>query len=177
MASASRVSSLKLFVRMKYLCISFCNLSIQHVLRAQRAVSCASLVCRMKKFFCKTVVFRQKNSNLPKLTLSSKLTQNAFSVAGQDVQRKTIFEYHRLSMKDERITNKTAILFQSLPTCNTNPDCGSCLANSNFDLECRWCQGDVLLTIDQSESFTLTFYQSQASAAARMARTGTGRAG
>ena len=78
---------------------------------------------------------------------------NHFSVA----RRKTIYEYHRLSMKDKRITNKTAILFQSLPTCNTNPDCGSCLANSNFDweygdssldyerledgkrLECRWC--------------------------------------
>ena len=69
-----------------------------------------------------------------------------------------------MSMKDERITNKTAILFQSLPTCNTNHDCGSCLANSNFDweyldpsldfekledgkkLECRWCPGDDHLT-------------------------------
>ena len=60
MASASRVSSLKIFERMKYLYTRFCNLDIQHVLRAQRAVSCASLVCWMKKFFCETVVFGRK---------------------------------------------------------------------------------------------------------------------
>ena len=60
MASASRVSSLKIFERMKYLYTEFCNLDIQHVLRAQRAVSCASLVCWMKKFFCETVVFGRK---------------------------------------------------------------------------------------------------------------------
>ena len=60
MASASRVSSLKIFERMKYLYTKFCNLDIQHVLRAQRAVSCASLVCWMKKFFCETVVFGRK---------------------------------------------------------------------------------------------------------------------
>ena len=96
-------------------------------------------------------------------------------------------------MKDERITNQTAILFQSLPTCNTNPDCGSCLANSNFDweyldpsldferledgkkLECRWCPS--MTTIDQSEALFLTIDQSQPSTDALMARTGTDRAG
>jgi len=70
-------------------------------------------------------------------------------------RRKTIYEYHRLSMKDKPITNKTAILFKSLPTCNTHTDCDSCLAagaDYSYDepayesfedpahkLECRWC--------------------------------------
>ena len=78
-------------------------------------------------------------------------------------------------MKDERITNKTAILFQSLPTCNTNPDCSTCLGigNSNFDweyldpsldfesldkgkkLECRWCPGENQLT-NQRPSFQVS---------------------
>jgi len=69
-------------------------------------------------------------------------------------RRKTIYEYHRLSMKDRPIQNKTAILFTSLPTCNTNPDCNSCLLNYDYEyeyyddqlrapahkLECRWCE-------------------------------------
>ena len=58
-------------------------------------------------------------------------------------------------MKDKPITNKTAILFKSLPTCNTHTDCDSCLAagaDYSYDepayesfedpahkLECRWC--------------------------------------
>ena len=59
-------------------------------------------------------------------------------------------------MKEEMITNKTAIIFKPLPTCNTNPDCNSCLLSYDYDydehdyyglepgtgqkLECRWCQ-------------------------------------
>merc|ERR550517_2137346 len=43
-------------------------------------------------------------------------------------RRKTIYEYHRVTLKDEPIKNKTAILFGALPTCNTNTDCQSCVA-------------------------------------------------
>ena len=54
-----------------------------------------------------------------------------------------------MTLKDEPIKNKTAILFGALPTCNTNKDCESCVAS--YDLEyddgsenahrmgCRWC--------------------------------------
>merc|ERR1712117_457876 len=68
-------------------------------------------------------------------------------------RRKTIYEYHRFNMKDKNIRNKTAILFQSLPTCNINTDCGSCLSHYDYqyddtmldDLpgqrhECSWCE-------------------------------------
>jgi len=64
-------------------------------------------------------------------------------------RRKTIYEYHRVTLKDEPIKNKTAILFGALPTCNTNTDCQSCVAtvdleydedsDSTHSLGCRWC--------------------------------------
>jgi len=59
-------------------------------------------------------------------------------------RRKTIYEYHRLNMKDKQIRNETAIVFSALETCNMHKDCSSCLAtpenNANkADLECRWC--------------------------------------
>jgi len=59
-------------------------------------------------------------------------------------RRKTIYEYHRLNMKDKHIRNETAIVFSALETCNMHKDCSTCLAtpenNANkADLECRWC--------------------------------------
>jgi len=60
-------------------------------------------------------------------------------------RRKTIYEYHRLNLKDNpHIRNETAIVFSALETCNMHKDCTTCLAtpenNANkADLECRWC--------------------------------------
>ena len=66
-------------------------------------------------------------------------------------RRKTIYEYHRVTLKDEPIKNKTAILFGALPTCNTNKDCESCVASYDYEYDdgtetsqttkmgCRWC--------------------------------------
>lgn len=67
-------------------------------------------------------------------------------------RRKTIYEYHRMNLKNKKITNKTAIMFRPLPTCNTNTNCNSCLLSSDYDyyeddyfdsagkkMECRWC--------------------------------------
>jgi len=67
-------------------------------------------------------------------------------------RRKTIYEYHRVTLKDEPIKNKTAILFDALPTCNTNTNCESCVISSDTEyddltdpesqthkLGCRWC--------------------------------------
>ena len=57
-----------------------------------------------------------------------------------------------MTLKDEPIKNKTAILFDALPTCNTNTDCESCVISSDTEyddltdpesqthkLGCRWC--------------------------------------
>ena len=64
-------------------------------------------------------------------------------------RRKTIYEYHRVTLKDEPIKNNTAILFGALPTCNINTNCGTCVTTFDWEydddeapahrLGCRWC--------------------------------------
>jgi len=61
-------------------------------------------------------------------------------------RRKTIYEYHRLNMKNKEIRNETAIIFEALQTCNTNKNCKTCLSNHQSPdngktqiLDCRWC--------------------------------------
>jgi len=61
-------------------------------------------------------------------------------------RRKTIYEYHRLNMKNKEIKNKTAILFEALKTCNTNTNCETCISShesrevtGTMELDCRWC--------------------------------------
>jgi len=64
-------------------------------------------------------------------------------------RRKTIYEYHRVTLKDEPIKNNTAILFGALPTCNINTNCGTCVTTYDWEydddeapahrLGCRWC--------------------------------------
>ena len=48
------------------------------------------------------------------------------------VRRKTIYEYHRVSMKDDpgissKISNRTAIFLKALPRCNMKKNCEDCL--------------------------------------------------
>ena len=48
------------------------------------------------------------------------------------VRRKTIYEYHRVSMKDDpgissKISNHTAIFLKALPRCNMKKNCEDCL--------------------------------------------------
>lgn len=49
------------------------------------------------------------------------------------VRRKTIYEYHRLSLKGTEypIRNNTAIYFKAMPTCNRKFDCDTCLAHDD----------------------------------------------
>lgn len=61
-------------------------------------------------------------------------------------RRKTIYEYHRLNMKNQEIRNETAIIFEALNTCNTNNNCEACLSDHQHPdlknsplLDCRWC--------------------------------------
>ncbi len=46
------------------------------------------------------------------------------------MRRKTIYEYHRVSMKDKEINNFTAIHLKALPRCNQKYDCESCVGLS-----------------------------------------------
>jgi hypothetical protein len=43
------------------------------------------------------------------------------------VRRKTIYEYHRVNMKNKHIANLTAIYLKALPRCNQKLSCGECL--------------------------------------------------
>merc|ERR1719166_608249 len=50
-------------------------------------------------------------------------------------RRKTIYEYHRVTLKDEPIKNNTAILFGALPTCNINTNCGTCVTTYDWEYD------------------------------------------
>lgn len=54
------------------------------------------------------------------------------------IRRKTIYEYHRIDLKNDYISNHTAIYFSALTTCPIFQDCESCMA-ANISLDCVWC--------------------------------------
>lgn len=55
------------------------------------------------------------------------------------VRRKTIYDYHRLNMKEfKEIGNHTAIYLKALPTCNQYDSCEKC-AGASSAMECHWC--------------------------------------
>lgn len=55
------------------------------------------------------------------------------------IRRKTIYDYHRLNLKDVQETgNQTAIYLKALPTCNQFDSCETC-AKASSNLECIWC--------------------------------------
>lgn len=71
------------------------------------------------------------------------------------VRRKTIYEYHRMDMKDHKIQNNSAIYFKALATCISKADCQSCIdtevetepdnqtsifsTKHGKNLGCMWC--------------------------------------
>ena len=65
-----------------------------------------------------------------------------------DVRRKTIYEYHRINLKDSedsvgvKVANNSTIYFQALMTCNRKKSCGECLGDKDQkDLNvCISCQ-------------------------------------
>uniref|UniRef100_A0A0C9R5R0 PLXDC2 protein n=1 Tax=Fopius arisanus TaxID=64838 RepID=A0A0C9R5R0_9HYME len=54
------------------------------------------------------------------------------------VRRKTIYEYHRVNLNRQDITNWTVISLKALPTCLHMENCSSCLTNVP-DFRCKWC--------------------------------------
>lgn len=64
------------------------------------------------------------------------------------VRRKTIYEYHRVNMKDQKIANNTAIRLKALPRCNMKRSCKDCLAltvtENDKEVPCMWCNSAKL---------------------------------
>eukprot|EP00105_Crassostrea_gigas_P035640 XP_019919788.1 PREDICTED: plexin domain-containing protein 2 isoform X3 [Crassostrea gigas] len=55
------------------------------------------------------------------------------------VQRRTIYEYHRVEVDFTRIQSNSVVILEPLTTCNIAKDCFTCLSqDDNFD--CKWCQ-------------------------------------
>ncbi|CAB4057389.1 Plexin domain-containing protein 2,Plexin domain-containing protein 1 [Lepeophtheirus salmonis] len=61
-------------------------------------------------------------------------------------RRITIYEYHYVNLRDSSITNSSAILFKSLPTCNVQSNCEKCIlfnginqAQNDVNFKCAWC--------------------------------------
>ena len=55
------------------------------------------------------------------------------------IRRKTIFDYHRLNLKDvPEIKNQSAIYLKALPTCNQYDLCATC-SKAPPSLSCVWC--------------------------------------
>lgn len=56
------------------------------------------------------------------------------------IRRKTIYDYHRLNLKEAReIKNQTAIYLKALTTCNHFDTCESCSKPEATSMECVWC--------------------------------------
>ena len=50
-----------------------------------------------------------------------------------DVRRKTIYEYHRVNLKDSvgsRVADNSTIYFRALETCNRKKSCEDCLGDT-----------------------------------------------
>ncbi|XP_037537286.1 plexin domain-containing protein 2 [Nematolebias whitei] len=55
-----------------------------------------------------------------------------------NVRRRTIYEYHRVSIPTSKICSSTAVELLPLPTCLQFSSCGSCVA-SHTGFNCSWC--------------------------------------
>ncbi|RXM31872.1 Plexin domain-containing protein 1 [Acipenser ruthenus] len=55
-----------------------------------------------------------------------------------EARRRTIYEYHRVEVDTDSITNMSAFVFTPLPTCLQHESCESCLS-ANTSTSCSWC--------------------------------------
>jgi hypothetical protein len=51
------------------------------------------------------------------------------------MRRKTIYEYHRIGLNEDDVTNGTVIILTALPTCLEKKNCTSCMKKDiNFEV-------------------------------------------
>ncbi|XP_039595904.1 plexin domain-containing protein 1 isoform X1 [Polypterus senegalus] len=73
-----------------------------------------------------------------KVGLSDAFMVSQKSSQSEESHRRTIYEYHRVELDTEAITNMTAFRFTPLPTCLQHNSCETCL-NSKLTSDCNWC--------------------------------------
>ncbi|KAK3108195.1 hypothetical protein FSP39_002932 [Pinctada imbricata] len=54
------------------------------------------------------------------------------------VQRRTIYEYHRVEINSTLITENTVVILEPLTTCNIAKDCETCVTQDD-EFNCKWC--------------------------------------
>ncbi|XP_049916195.1 plexin domain-containing protein 1-like isoform X1 [Epinephelus moara] len=96
-----------------------------------------------------TIVFNYRNIPIPVSEMNS--TEHPVKVGLSDafmallpssqlseVNRRTIYEYHRVEINITKIVSKSAFEFTPLPTCLQHTSCELCLS-SNLTTGCGWC--------------------------------------
>uniref|UniRef100_A0A8D3D615 Plexin domain containing 1 n=1 Tax=Scophthalmus maximus TaxID=52904 RepID=A0A8D3D615_SCOMX len=73
-----------------------------------------------------------------KVGLSDAFMVTSPDISDTEAQRRTIYEYHRVTMDKTKITNYSAVEFTALPTCLQHDSCERCLS-SNQTSGCSWC--------------------------------------
>lgn len=54
------------------------------------------------------------------------------------VQRRTIYEYHRVEVDFKRVRSQSVVILEPLATCNIAKDCNTCLTQDD-SFDCKWC--------------------------------------
>ncbi|KAJ8365328.1 hypothetical protein SKAU_G00141590 [Synaphobranchus kaupii] len=96
-----------------------------------------------------TIIFSYRDVPLPvemmtstqhpvKVGLSDAFMVLAPSPQNPDIQRNTIYEYHRAEIDTTKITNRSAFEFTPLPNCLQHGSCESC-HSSTVTAGCSWC--------------------------------------
>uniref|UniRef100_A0A0N4ZY48 PSI domain-containing protein n=1 Tax=Parastrongyloides trichosuri TaxID=131310 RepID=A0A0N4ZY48_PARTI len=56
--------------------------------------------------------------------------------------KRVIYEYHKISVPLEQITNKTVVYITAKPNCIQIEDCGECYNSKLQHFDCSWCHDD-----------------------------------
>ncbi|CAG5117521.1 unnamed protein product, partial [Candidula unifasciata] len=94
------------------------------------------------KFLYKSVPFPIKNisnDEHPVKVGVSDAYYNDTYIPESNIKRRTIYEYHKVSLPLSLVTTGTVIILKPLPTCNRLTECESCVEHKNMKFDCRWC--------------------------------------
>nr|XP_022309894.1 plexin domain-containing protein 1-like isoform X1 [Crassostrea virginica] len=65
-------------------------------------------------------------------------SHHRYSDSNEGIQRRTIYEYHRVEVDFGRIQSNTIVILDPLITCNIAKDCTTCLTQDD-SFDCKWC--------------------------------------
>ncbi|XP_062615230.1 plexin domain-containing protein 2-like isoform X3 [Saccostrea cucullata] len=69
---------------------------------------------------------------------SKNTSHHRYSDSNEGVQRRTIYEYHRVEVDFKRVRSQSVVILEPLATCNIAKDCNTCLTQDD-SFDCKWC--------------------------------------